>query len=83
MLLDGDDLLLRDEAVPAAQRLGVGGGIAVVGCHVGTHDPGGVARDIQAGQKPVLEAHARYGLGGDAAEFIAPAANEGCRLIDT
>jgi hypothetical protein len=42
-----------------------------------------VARDIEASQEPVLEAHARYGLGADAAEFIAPTANEGRRLIDS
>ena len=57
MLLDRDHLLLRDEAVPAAERLGVVGGIGVIGGHVGAHDAGGVARDIDAGLELVLRAH--------------------------
>jgi hypothetical protein len=35
MLLDGDHLLLADEAVPAAERLGVLGRIGIIGGHVG------------------------------------------------
>lgn len=63
MLLDRDQLLLGDEAVPAAQRLGVLGGIGVIGRHIGTHQRRGVAGDVEARLEAVLEAHARDGLG--------------------
>src|SRR3546814_17718375 len=53
MLLDRDHLLLRDEAVPAAERLGVVGGIGVIGGHVGAPDARGVAGAGEAG--PELE----------------------------
>jgi hypothetical protein len=46
MLLDRDHLLLGDEAVPAAQRLGVLGGIGVIGGHVRAHDARGVLGDL-------------------------------------
>src|SRR3546814_9588963 len=62
MLLDGDHLLLADKAVPAAQRLGVVRRICVIGSHVLAHDPGGVARDVEAGLEPVLQPHAGDGL---------------------
>jgi hypothetical protein len=42
MLLDGNHLLLADEAVPAPQRLGVVGRIGIIGGHVAAHDRGGV-----------------------------------------
>jgi hypothetical protein len=66
MLLDRNHLLLRDEAVPAAERLGVVGRILVIGGHVRAHDLRGVARDIEAGQEAVLEAHASDRLSIDA-----------------
>ena len=64
VLLDRDQLLLGDEAVPAAQRLRVLGGIGVIGRHVGPHQRRGVAGDVQTGLEAVLQAHARDGLGG-------------------
>src|SRR3546814_18635787 len=57
MLLDRDHLLLRDEAVPAAQRLGVVRGIGVIGGHVGAHDARGVTSDVEAGAELFLGAH--------------------------
>ena len=63
VLLDRDQLLLGDEAVPAAERLGVLGGIAVIGGHVGPHQGRGVAGNIEAGLEAVLQAHACDGLG--------------------
>ena len=66
MLLDRNQLLLRDEAMPAAQRLGVLGGIGVIGGHVGAHQRRGVAGDVEAGLEAVLQTHARHGFGGDA-----------------
>ena len=57
-------LLLGDEAVPAAQRLGVKGGIGVIGRHVLAHDGGRIAGDIEAGLEAVLQAHAGHGLRG-------------------
>ena len=66
MLLDGDHLLLGDEPMPAAQRLGVKGGIGVIGRHVLAHDGGGVAGDIETGLETVLQAHPGHGLGVDA-----------------
>ncbi len=65
MLLDRDQLLLADEAVPAAQRLGVAGGIGVIGGHVAAHDRGGVTRDVEAGLETVLQAHAGNAFGAD------------------
>src|SRR3546814_9060173 len=58
MLFDRDHLLLRDEAVPAAERLGVVGGVGVIGRHVGAHDARGVAGDVEAAAKLVLGEHA-------------------------
>jgi hypothetical protein len=58
VLLDGDHLLLADEAVPATQRLRVLGRISIVGGHVGAHDLGGVLGDVQARLELVLGAHA-------------------------
>src|SRR4029453_11219837 len=66
MLLDRNQLLLRDEAMPATERLGVLGGIGVIGRHVGAHQRRGVAGDVQAGLEAVLQTHARHGFGGDA-----------------
>ena len=65
VLLDGDQLLLADEAVPAAQGLGVLGGVGVVGRHVFAHDLRGVLGDVQAGLEAVLGTHAGNVLGAD------------------
>ncbi len=66
MLLDRNQLLLRDEAMPATERLGVLGGIGVIGSHIAAHQRRGVAGDVQAGLETVLQTHARHGFGGDA-----------------
>src|SRR6185437_3933262 len=66
MLLDRNKLLLRDEAVPATERLGVFGGIAVIGGHIAAHQRRGVASDVEAGLETILQTHARHGFGGDA-----------------
>ncbi len=58
VLLDGDQLLLANEAVPATQRLGVLGRVGVVLGHVLAHDVGGVLSDFQTGLEAVLSAHA-------------------------
>ena len=65
VLLDGDHLLLADEAVPATQRLGVLGRVGIVGGHVGTHDLRGVLGDVQARLELVLRTHAGGVLGID------------------
>src|SRR5262249_10596646 len=67
MLLDGNHLLLRDEAVPAAERLCVKGGIGVIGRHVLAHDGGGIFGDIETRAEAVLQAHPRHGLRVNAA----------------
>ena len=77
MLLDRNQLLLADEAVPAAQRLGVAGGIGVIGGHVAAHDRGGVTRDVEAGLEAVLQAHAGNAFGAD--RFPAGLAIDGGR----
>jgi len=66
MLLDRDQLLLGDEAVPAAERLGVLGGIGIIRRHVGAHHRRGVAGDVEAGLETVLQPHAGHGFGSDA-----------------
>ena len=65
MLLDRNQLLLRDEAVPATERLGVLGGIRVIGSHIAAHQRRGIPGDVQAGLEAVLQTHARHGFGGD------------------
>ena len=66
MLLDRNQLLLRDEAMPATERLGVLGGIGVIGSHIAAHQRRGVAGDVEAGLEAVLQPHARHGFGADA-----------------
>src|ERR1700751_2793051 len=66
MLLDRNQLLLGDEAMPATERLGVLGGIGVIGSHIAAHQRRGVPSDVQAGLETVLQAQARHGFGGDA-----------------
>jgi hypothetical protein len=65
VLLDGDHLLLADEAVPATEGLGVLARIRVVGGHVPAHDRRRVAGDVEAGSEAVLQAHARRVLRAD------------------
>jgi hypothetical protein len=65
VLLDRDQLLLPDEAVPYAERLRVDRRVGVVLGHVATHDVGGVLSDLEARLEPVLEAHACDVLGVD------------------
>ena len=65
VLLDRDQLLLRDEAVPAAERLRVLGRICIIGGHVGAHDLGSVLGDVEAGGEAVLDCHARGAFGID------------------
>ena len=56
----------RDEAVPAAERLGVFGGVGIIGGHVAAHERRGVPGDVQAGLEAVLQAHAGDRFGVDA-----------------
>jgi hypothetical protein len=65
MLFDRDHFLLRDEPVPAAERLGVIGRIDVIGGHVFAHDVGGITGDIEAGLETVLQLHAGNGFRAD------------------
>ncbi len=60
VLLDGDQLLLTDEAVPATQRLSVHRGVGVVLSHVLAHDVCGVLSDFQTGLEAVLNTHTSY-----------------------
>ena len=71
VLLDGNQLLLTDEAVPAAQGLGVDRGVSIVLGHVFTHDGSSVLGDVQTGLEAVLGAHAGDGLGVDSAPAVA------------
>ncbi|WP_272886952.1 hypothetical protein [Phenylobacterium aquaticum] len=82
VLLDRDHLLLADEAVPAAQGLGVLRGVGVIGRHVLAHDVGGVAGDFQAGLEAVLETHPGHGLGVDAVPGAVLARDELAHLND-
>src|SRR6201984_3095150 len=66
MLLHRNQLLLRDEAMPATERLGVLGGIGVIGSHIAAHQRRGVPGNVQAGLEAVLQTHARHGFGGNA-----------------
>ena len=65
VLLDRDELLLPDEAVPNAERLGVDRGVGVVLVHIAAHDVGGVLRDLEPGAEAVLRPHPRGRLGVD------------------
>ena len=71
VLLDGDQLLLANEAVPATQRLGVLGGVSIVLDHVFAHDVGGVLSDFQTGLEAVLRAHASNRFRVDSAPAAA------------
>src|SRR3546814_17597379 len=80
MLLDRDHLLLRDEAVPAAERLGVVGGIGVIGGDVGAHDARGVAGDIEDGPALVLGSHAGDLFGTARVQALTLVRNESASL---
>src|SRR5690606_24499282 len=67
VLLDGDQLLLADETVPATQRLGVNGRVSIVLGHVLAHDVGGVLSNFKASFEAVLSTHASDGLRVDSA----------------
>ena len=67
VLLDGDQLLLTDEAVPATQRLGVDRGVGVVFSHILAHYSRGVLGNIQTGLEAVLRTHASDGFWVDSA----------------
>src|SRR5690606_10968494 len=71
VLLDRNQLLLTDEAVPAAQGLGVERGVGVVLFHVLAHDVSSVLSDFQTGLEAVLSAHTGDGLGVDSAPAAA------------
>jgi len=75
MLLDGDQLLLTNEAMPAAQRLCVLAAVRVILGHVLAHDTGSITGDIQACFETVLQTHTRRIFGADsipcAAVFLA------------
>ena len=84
VLLDRDHLLLADETVPAAQRLGVLRRVGVVVRHVLAHDLRRVAGDIEAGLEAVLGAHAGGGLGVDrvpGAAFLVLQAGNGLDIV--
>jgi len=82
VLLDRDQLLLPDEAVPAAQRLGVLGRIGIVVRHVAAHDGGRVAGDVEAGLEAVLGAHAGCGFRVDGIPAAAVALLQGGDGLD-
>ncbi len=82
MLFDGDHLLLADETMPAAQRLGIVGRIGIIGRHIPAHDRRSIAGDIEAGLELVLQTHARHGLGVDPVPGAVPAPDELLHLAD-
>ena len=55
MLFDGDNFLLRYEAVPAAKTLGVPLAVLLVLRHVRPHDLRRVLRHVQSRPKLVLQ----------------------------
>ncbi len=65
VLLDSNQLLLADKAVPTPQGLGVLTAVSVVLRHILAHDRRRVPGDIQASPEAVLQAHAGSGLGVD------------------
>jgi len=75
-------MLLRDEAVPGAERLGVVGGVLIVFGHVAAHDRGGVASDVESGLEAVLQAHTGNRLGADAVPGAVLAFYEPTHLRD-
>ena len=65
MLFDRDHFLLRDESVPAAQRLSVLPRVRVVGRHVAAHDARSVLGNVQTRLEAILNAHTRYRFSAD------------------
>ena len=82
MLLDRNQLLLADETVPTAQRLGVLGRIGIIGSHVRPHDLGGVLGDVQPGLEPVLQPHAGNAFGVDPAPAGLVGGDRRCGVAD-
>src|SRR3984893_5186914 len=76
MLLDGDHLLLGDKPMPAAQRLGVIGGVGIIGRHVLAHNRGRISGDIKTRPEAVLQAHPGHGLRVDAVPCAVSAFDE-------
>ncbi len=66
----------RDKSMPAAERLGVKGGIGVIGRHVLAHDGGRISGDIETRLEAVLQAHPGHGLGVDAVPCAVLALDE-------
>ena len=58
MLFDRNHFLLCDKSMPAAKALRIFGRVAIICGHVGAHDAGGVAGNVQPGLKTILRAHA-------------------------
>ena len=82
VLLDGNQLLLADETVPAAQGLGVLRGVRVVLGHVLAHDLRGVLRDLDTGLEAVLELHAGGVFGVDRIPGVPAGIAQGGELVD-
>ena len=82
MLLDADQLLLRDEAVPAAKRLRVMGRVRIIGSHVLAHDVRGVAGNVEPGGKAVLDLHPRRRFCVDGSPGGPVTGNGAVELID-
>ena len=82
VLLDSDHLLLADEAVPAAQALGVTGYVFVVTGHVIAHDLCGVLGDVEAGQEAILQLHASRRLGADCGPWASALLSQRCVTFD-
>ena len=76
MLFDRNDFLLRDETMPAAERLCVVRRVTVIGRHVVAHDRGRVTGDVEAGLKAVLHAHTGDGFGADRVPCAVLGAND-------
>jgi hypothetical protein len=70
--LDRLDHLLGVEARPAAQRLGELAAVGVVGGHVGAHDAGHFAGDVQVGREGVLQLQLDDVVDRDAARRDTP-----------
>ncbi len=66
--------------MPAAQRLGVVGGVGVISGHVRAHDARGVAGDVETGAELVLGAHAGDAFAADAVPGAVIVADEAAGL---
>ena len=63
VFFNGYHLLLRDKAMPAAQRLSVIGAVLIIVMHVFTHNGCGIAGNIETCLKLILSSHAGGILG--------------------